>query len=156
MQYIEDVSGGSTAPSTIVILGGDVHNAYVSEVDLGRPGGSRVFQIVCSPFRNRLSAKERRIVKATGSRVAGVAFSALARLARVPKPRARWRYVRRPTFDNSIGELELDGHAARVTLRRSPEQSEDMERLVTLHSTDLASGSRNSPVQEGDREHART
>src|SRR6185295_9458409 len=138
------------APATIVILGGDVHNAYVSEVELGSSGGSRVFQIVCSPFRNRLSARERRIVKATASRASGVVFSALARLARVPQPSARWHYVRRPTFDNSIGELELDGRAARVTVRRSPEQGEDVERLVTLHSTDLVSTmTRNSTIGEG-------
>ena len=43
------------APASIVLLGGDVHNAYVAEVDLDTGSrGSRVFQIVCSPFRNKL------------------------------------------------------------------------------------------------------
>ena len=60
------------APATIVLLGGDVHHAYVSEVELGRAARrSRVYQVVCSPFRNPLSPKERRVVRLTGSRAAG-------------------------------------------------------------------------------------
>ena len=127
------------APATIVLLGGDVHNAYLSEIELSRGRtGSRVFQVVCSPFRNPLSKKEQRIVRVTGSRLAGALFSVLARLAAVPAPSARWRFVRERTFDNSIGELVLDGRSARVTVRRSPREGEDLERLVVLHRTDLA------------------
>ncbi len=127
------------APATIVLLGGDVHNAYVSEVELAPSRtASRVYQLVCSPFRNPLSQKERRIVRITGSRAAGAVFSKLARLAGVPTPSARWHFVRDRTFDNSIGELVLDGRSARVTVRRSPNEGEDIEQLVVLHHTDLA------------------
>ena len=45
--------------------------------------------------------------------------------------------MRRPTFDNSIGELELDGRAARVTVRRSANEGENAERLRPLHATVL-------------------
>ncbi len=129
-------AGASQPPATIVLLGGDVHNAYVAEVDLGEGrGASRVFQVVCSPFRNPLSAKERRIVRLTGSRGAALVFSLLARLAGVPSPSAGWD-VRRPTFDNSIGELELDERTARVTLRRSGRESESAD-LQTVHVTSL-------------------
>jgi hypothetical protein len=131
-------AGHGRAPASILVLGGDVHCAYVSEVDLGaRENASRVFQIVCSPFRNPLSPKERRIVRATGSRVASVVFYALARLAGVSAPSARWRRLRGPTFDNSIGELVLDERNATVTLLRSPNEGEDAERLVALHTTEL-------------------
>jgi hypothetical protein len=130
-------AGASRPPATIVLLGGDVHNAYVNEVDLGQArGASRVFQVVCSPFRNPLSAKERRIVRLTGSRAAARVFSVLARWAGVPSPSAAWDFVRRPTFDNSIGELELDERTARVTLRRSGRESESAD-LRTLHVTSL-------------------
>ena len=152
--WLRQVAAGASPPATIVILGGDVHNAYVSEVELGA-GSSRVFQIVCSPFRNRLSARERRIVQATGSRASGAVFSVLARLAGVPRPSAAWRFVRRPTYENSIGELVLDARAARVTLRRSPHQGEDVERLVVLHSTELAM-SEETPAREEELEHAHT
>jgi hypothetical protein len=125
-------------PATIVLLGGDVHNAYVSEVKLGNPDeASRVFQIVCSPFRNPLSTKERRTVRFAGSMGAGLVFSLLARLAGVPPPSAEWNFLRRPTFDNSIGELELDGRRARVILRRSGRANESAEHLHPLHVTRL-------------------
>ena len=119
LRNVAAASPTAPAPATIVILGGDVHNAYVSEVELGG-GGSRVFQIVCSPFRNPLAARERRIVKVTGSRAAGAALLATRPGGGVPEPSATWRFVRRPTYDNSIGELELDARSARVTLWRSP------------------------------------
>jgi hypothetical protein len=161
--WLRQIAAGppdAPAPSTIVTLGGDVHNAYVSEVDLGSGRATRVFQIVCSPFRNRLSARERRIVQTTGSRLAAVIFSRLARLAGVPKPSVTWKFMRRPTYENSIGELELEGRSARVTLWRSPHQGENVERLVLLHRTELASKEQptidNSGSKEGEPEHART
>ena len=43
----------------------------------------------------------------------------------------------RATFENSIGELELDGSSARVTLRRSPREDEEGDALVVVHRTDL-------------------
>jgi hypothetical protein len=126
------------APASIVLLGGDVHNVYVADVELDAGPGSRVCQLVCSPFRNPLSAKERRSVRVTGSRAAGVVFGALARLAGVPDPSASWSLVHGPTFENSIGELVLQGRSAHVTLSRSPREGEDPERLVVLHRTELA------------------
>jgi hypothetical protein len=59
-------------------------------------------------------------------------------MAGVPVPSASWRFVRSPTFDNSIGELVLEGRSARVTVRRSPHEEEDVDRLVVLHRTELA------------------
>ena len=106
----------------------------------GDPDGgeaSRVFQVTCSPFRHPLSATQRRVVRLTGSKGAGAVCSLLARLAGVPSPAADWSFVRRPTFDNSIGELELDGRAARVTVRRSANEGENAERLRPLHVTVL-------------------
>ncbi len=105
--WLRRVSEGTDTrrpPATILLLGGDVHNAYVSEVALGTADeASRVFQIVCSPYRNRLASRERRIVRITRSKGAAVVFSFLARLAGVPPASADWGFVRRPTFDNSIG-----------------------------------------------------
>jgi hypothetical protein len=151
LRVVADGSAAARAPSTILLLGGDVHNAYVSEVKLGGRGSSGVFQIVCSPFRNRLSARERRIVQVTGSRASGALFSRLARLAGVPEPSASWSFVRRPTYENSIGELELDARSALVTLRRSAWQGENRERLVTLHRTQVAA----DPEQKCEEPHSR-
>ncbi len=127
------------APATIVLLGGDVHTAYVAEVALGGDAGAgRVYQIVCSPFRNPLSPAQRRVIRLTSSRVAAAVFSRLARLAGVRRPSASWRFVRGPTFDNSIGRLEIDGRAARVTISRSAALGEGAPLLRPLHAYELA------------------
>jgi hypothetical protein len=140
LREVSEGAGTRRPPATIVLLGGDVHNAYVSEVALGTADdASSVFQIVCSPFRNPLASKERRTVRLTGSRGAALLFSFLARLAGVPRPSAHWRFLRRPTFDNSIGELELDGRCARVTIRRSGREGENADVLHQLHATELRS-----------------
>jgi phosphodiesterase/alkaline phosphatase D-like protein len=140
LREVSEGAGTCRPPATIVLLGGDVHNAYVSEIALGNADGtSSVFQIVCSPFRNPLAPKERRTVKLTGSRGAALTFSFLARLAGVRPTSAGWRFLRRPTFDNSIGELELDARNARVTLRRSGREGETADVLHLLHATELRS-----------------
>jgi PhoD-like phosphatase len=129
-------------PASILLLGGDVHCSSVSEVDLGVEKSSRVYQLICSPFRNPLSTKERRIVQATGSRVAAKLFALLARLAGVESPSASWHPVRDETFENALGELVLDGRSASATIRRSPRDGEDPELLVAERSLDLATGQR--------------
>ena len=120
---------GTDAPASILLLGGDVHCSSVSEVDLG-VGKSRVHQLVCSPFRNPLSTKERRIVQATGSRIAAEVFVRLAKLAGVEPPSATWTTIRDETFENAIGEVVLEGRSASATIRRSPREGEDPELLV--------------------------
>jgi hypothetical protein len=148
LENVADGTEGTQPPASIVLLGGDVHNAYVNEVTLqtrsSRP--SQVFQVVCSPFRNPLSSGQRRAVRLIGTGAAAAALGALARLAGVERSRADWRFVRRPSFHNSLGELELDGRSGRVTLYRSATEDEDRERLNKLDVTELAR------ERSGDRE----
>ena len=129
---------GTTPPASIVLLGGDVHNSYLAEVDLGEGSRSRVFQVVCSPFRNPLVPRERRIVRLSGSRAAAAIFSLLGRLAGVDPPWASWEIRPTSTFENTLGELELDRRSARVTLRRSAREGEGGDRLVVLDRAELA------------------
>jgi hypothetical protein len=111
---------GGAPPASITILSGDVHTTYVADVDLGTASAaSRVRQVVCSPFRNPLDTHERRIVRTTGSRGVGAVFSRLARLAGVAPPDVSWELSTPRTFENSIGELELDSEKAVVTLYRT-------------------------------------
>jgi hypothetical protein len=122
VDLLRDISTGlgGEPPATITILSGDVHTTYIAEVDLGpKSGPSRVYQVVCSPFRNPLKPFARRVVKATGSRLAARVFSALARASGVPPSSATWSYLARRTYDNSIGELNLDEDAATVTIYQS-------------------------------------
>jgi PhoD-like phosphatase len=105
------------APASIVTLGGDVHHAYLAEVEF--PDDDQVvtpvWQAVCSPFRNALSARERRIAHAGDSRLARAMARGLARSAGVKPPSVDWRLVQEPTFDNQFATLEFDGD--RVDLR---------------------------------------
>jgi hypothetical protein len=125
MDLLRDIVAGrgGEPPATVVLLGGDVHTTYVAEVDLGVPSRSRVFQVVCSPFRNQMPPKQRRIVRAAGSAFSARVFARLARWARVRPPTTSWSYAIDRTFDNSIGELRLDGRAADVTLYRATSAS---------------------------------
>ena len=130
-------AAGETHAATITILSGDVHTTYIAEIDLGSEAGpSRVHQVVCSPFRNPLKPRERRVVRATGSRIAAAVFATLARACRVPAPTAKWRIRSSRSFDNSIGELWLDERSANITLFRSAQDADGM--LTRSCSVELA------------------
>jgi hypothetical protein len=135
VDLLRDVStgAGGEPPASITVLSGDVHTTYIAEVDLGPTAGpSRVYQVVCSPFRNPLTPFRRRVVRTTGSRRAAALFSLLARAAQVPPPSVQWKYSAGRTFDNSIGELELAESRATVTIyRASPAAGGSLESLYT-------------------------
>ena len=138
LRTLERGTEGADPPASILLLGGDVHCSSMHEVDLGAGSSCRVHQLVCSPFRNPLTAKERRILQATESRVSEKLFARLAKLAGVEAPSASWQPVRDETFDNALGELVLDGRTASATLRRSPREGEDPELLVADPPVTLA------------------
>ena len=112
-------TGEHRAPATISLIGGDVHHAYVAEVTLPGSPRSRVYQLVCSPFRNPLSPKERRIIRLMASPWTARFTRWLARRAGVEKAAAEWDVVDGPTYDNSVAVLELDERRAEVTISRS-------------------------------------
>jgi hypothetical protein len=145
LQEVAQGTDGVRPPASVTLVGGDIHNAYVAEVSMGRLSEtrSRVHQVVCSPFRNPLGPSERRIVNLTKTRIAAALFRGLARLAGVRKPAVRWRFRSGPTFDNSIGVIELDGRRAQVTIFRA-ERGEDARSLQRLHSRVLAEGARST------------
>jgi len=140
LRAVADGDETERPPSTIVLLGGDVHNVYINQVTLPTTSTepSRVYQIVCSPFRNPLSAMQRHAVQMINSRPATAVARLFARLARVTRSRTEWRLIRQPSFLNSLGELHLHDRAARAALYRSAHQGEDPERLYELDTTDLA------------------
>jgi hypothetical protein len=146
---LRDVATGASGvrpPATVTLVGGDVHNAYVAEVSLGKrdPRHSRVHQLVCSPFRNPLSPSERRVVRLTKNPLVAAGLRRLAGLAGVKRPSVDWRFRSGPTFENSLGVVELDGRSARVTIYRA-EPGDDADALVPLHSRVLADGPRAEP-----------
>ncbi len=130
---IEEVGSGKRgkAPASIVLLSGDVHHAYLCEVGF-RPEAdvrSTVVQAVCSPHRNPLDRRERRVVRMGFSRPFGVFARGLARLAGAPDPGIRWRLAEGPYFDNQVATLRLDGREAIARLDKTIAGEENEEAL---------------------------
>jgi hypothetical protein len=122
------------APAGVTILSGDVHHTYLAQVAYRRSAGveSAVHQVVCSPLRNPLDARERRAVRIAISWPARVVGHALARLAGVPDPAIQWRFCHGPWFDNGIGTLILDGREAAIRLEKALPHTDDHPRLTTV------------------------
>jgi hypothetical protein len=120
---IEEVGAGKRGrpPSSICILSGDVHHAYLAEVAF-RPDAtvsSAVYQAVCSPYRKALDAHERLAVRIGHSRPTEALVRALAHAVGVEDPDIRWRFVGGPYFDNQIATLSLEGRAASLTISKT-------------------------------------
>jgi phosphodiesterase/alkaline phosphatase D-like protein len=120
---VEDVASGRKGqpPASIVLLSGDVHHAYVAEAGLPQNDDvqSAIVQAVCSPMRNPLDARERRMMKAALSRTGTAAARFLARRAGVSPTPVEWEFDQDPTFDNQVGRLEIDGRESTVTIEKT-------------------------------------
>ena len=86
---IAEIATGPDAPSTISILGGDIHFSYAAELQLrnGERLTSGVHQLVCSPIRNILAETRtarpglRRVAPGALARRASAAVGAAATVA---------------------------------------------------------------------------
>ena len=145
VQLLRDVAsgaGGHPPPASISCSAATSTHAYISRgVARRRRQHSRVFQLVCSPFRNPLGPAERRVVELTRTRPAAALLETMARLAGVQPPSVRWRYRAGPTYDNSIGILELDGRHAEAAIYRAEPGPPDRS-LQPLHRRVLVDGAR--------------
>ena len=132
--------GGGQAPASIVLLSGDVHHAYLSEVafrpDVGMK--SNVYQAVCSPFRNPLDTRERRAIQAMSSTAARRVMRGLARAAGVPDPGIRWRFVQDPTFDNQVATLDWKGRDAHMRIEKALPGDPDRPKLEDVFDHRIA------------------
>jgi hypothetical protein len=133
---ITEVASGrrGRAPASIVMLGGDVHQAYLESVGFSRSANvtSAVYQAVCSPFRNQLGKRDRRLLRlARRSRVTGWLARSLAHAAGVRDPAVRWRLLQQPTWRNQLGWLIIEGRRLSLTIE-STRSAPEPELQVTL------------------------
>jgi hypothetical protein len=130
-RLLEDVAAGRRGdpPATICLLGGDVHHAFLTEVAFrrGTRVHSRVVQAVCSPFRNDLDHRERRVLRFAASRAGRGIARALAATARVEDPGIRWRITDGPYFDNQVATLRIRGRALEVDIDKTVAGDPDPE-----------------------------
>jgi hypothetical protein len=92
------------APASIAFLSGDVHYSYLAKVR-----GMPIYQVVCSPMRNPLVGFFRWANVMASWRMMSAPVRLLAKLARVPRPALSWRLTQRPTFDNALATVRIDG-----------------------------------------------
>jgi hypothetical protein len=142
---LQEVAAGKRgrAPASVVVLSGDVHHAYLSEVGFPRTGGgpaagSPIYQAVCSPYRNPLDEKERRVVRTAFGKPASALARRLARAAGAPEPGIGWRTLEGPCFDNQVASLHLDGREATMRLDKTIPGEEGKDSLEESFSRRLA------------------
>jgi phosphodiesterase/alkaline phosphatase D-like protein len=138
MGIVADRARGASAPASISVLSGDVHHAYLAAVEFPERVDSRVWQAVCSPFRNPLDEREKRALNITGSRAGRVVTRALARLAGVRPPPISWHIDDRgPWFDNQIATIVIEGRRAKLVLEKTVPDGDDLA-LEQVFEHDLA------------------
>ncbi|HWM07586.1 MAG TPA: alkaline phosphatase D family protein [Actinophytocola sp.] len=127
-------------PTSIGFLSGDVHYSYLAHVSLPPPATSRtrVYQAVCSPFRNPLSGPVRVMNAGASFGAAGLVGRGLAKAAGVPRPPFDWTVTSGPYFHNVLGELRLDRGRADVRWVAPSASMDDPPPLQEIASQQLA------------------
>jgi phosphodiesterase/alkaline phosphatase D-like protein len=134
---LEGIARGDSAPATICVLSGDVHHQYVAEARWPSTVDSRVYQIVASPVHHTVPLSQRLVFRLGWSRLLEKVTKALGRWDDVPPLPLHWTKTAGPFFGNALAELELDGRAARFTLRRSDAVPDQEDTLTTVTSFSL-------------------
>jgi hypothetical protein len=127
-------------PASIVVCSGDVHHAYLAEVAFRRSDGvkSAVYQAVCSPFRNPLDSKERRVIRLATTKPVEALTRAMAKAAGVPDPDLRWRFAEGPFFDNQVATIHIEGRKAEIKLEKTKPGETEEDTLETTYERRLA------------------
>lgn len=110
---------GGKAPTSLLVLSGDVHHAYVAEVVEPKGITSRIYQLTCSPVHNEVPHPMVQTFKIGWSWPMITITGALRRLARVPRTRMRWLKRSGPFFGNELAVLTLDGTRAQLRFEKA-------------------------------------
>jgi hypothetical protein len=141
-ELLRQVAAGErgSPPASVVVLSGDVHHAYLCEVAFRRgPVEASVFQAVCSPYRNPLQARERRVIRLGWSRPFRSLTRALARTAGVCDPEVQWQLVGGgPWFDNQVATLRIEGRQIEMQIDKAVPQDATSARLEQVLDRALA------------------
>ena len=142
-ELLRSISAGERGvpPASIAVLSGDVHHAYLAEANFPSAPDtpSPVYQAVCSPLRNPLDQKERRIMRFAWSSAGKHLFRTLARAAGVEKADINWSLTHpAPWFNNQVAELEITGRHARMLLDKAVAGKDSTPHLETVFERDLA------------------
>lgn len=127
-----------TAPSTALVLSGDVHFSYLAPAEVGEGVTAGVWQLVSSPFRHGVPRSLRRKLLLATSRLGRVGGWGVRQTAAPGREPVRWRLTGGPWFGNGLAALVLDGRRAEATFWRAGRDADGRARLETVHRTDLS------------------
>jgi hypothetical protein len=147
-ELLRSVAAGERGapPASIAVLSGDVHHAYLAKAEFPSSTTSPVYQAVCSPMRNPLDKKERRIMNVAWSRAGKHLFRTLARLAGVEKAEIDWSLTHAaPWFNNQVAALEISGRKAHMRLDKSSLGDNSTPHLETVFERELYRPFQTSP-----------
>ena len=129
----------SWPPASIVFLSGDVHHGYLAEATFkGRGVESRVYQVVCSPFRNSLPGKKSRLQSAGWTKPGELAGRFLARLVSIGEVEIDWRLTHdRLWFENQVATLKIESRQATLVFERAILDASGEPDLRKIYEHDL-------------------
>ena len=104
------------APHTLSVVGGDIHFAYVAEVTMPPGCTTTVRQVVCSPLRNILRTRDRRVMRFGASRIGRRIGARLLAWVSHGATALSWELTAGPVFDNNIGGFRFDGPACDIAI----------------------------------------
>ncbi|MDN5865133.1 MAG: alkaline phosphatase family protein [Gammaproteobacteria bacterium] len=137
--WLQKLARGARAPASIIFLSGDVHHTYLVEARLaGEAAHSRLYQAVCSPYRNPLDKTMRRAMRSCWSRPLSAFVKGLALLAGVKPPGIAWRRTHEKLwFDNVISELAFTRTHCRLKIEKCPPGDAQRPQLEEVYACDL-------------------
>jgi len=109
------------APSSVLLLSGDVHHGYVAPLRYPAERGVRspVVQLVSSPLRNALPTGLRTTFRVLHTAPARLLGRLLRRSVGAAPLDVSWRSTTGPMFGNGFATLELSGPSARVAFEKA-------------------------------------
>ncbi|OZM73428.1 phosphodiesterase [Amycolatopsis antarctica] len=118
-ELIRRISCDDPAPSTVAVLSGDVHHAYVAEATYPEPTKAGVFQLTCSPVHNAVPWFMPWVFRAGWWRPLAAVAKVFAKRAGVEMLPVKWTNTSGPHFGNAVTTIEVTGRHAVATLERA-------------------------------------
>jgi PhoD-like phosphatase len=141
-QLLADLAAGAYGPppATVTVISGDIHNSYLSPVDLPAEAASStaVWHAVCSPVRQFMSSRLRRAYAVASSAPGTLIATTAARLAGAPAPAIKCRVTAGPWFANMLATLDYDDHRARIRFDRAVASPSGPAQLIPAHESSLS------------------
>jgi phosphodiesterase/alkaline phosphatase D-like protein len=118
-----------TETATVSVLSGDVHHGYAARVEFSEPVKAVVYQLVCSPLRNKLPAYMGPFFHLAWWKP----FAAVLRwrmLKKVDPLPVSWEKVAGPYLGNMVATLRTSGRDAEMLLERV--EGDELARVATV------------------------